>query len=74
MDVAAPSIGFRILEFNLLRNGALADRALPQSLFASDAPDTWMPPSNAAEDLGEGFLLWTQRNVLYDIGLDALDG
>jgi hypothetical protein len=71
---AAPSIGFRILELNLLRGGSLFNRVLTESSFVRDDPATWTAPSASAADVSAGKALWEKRSSLYDPGVDALDG
>ncbi|GAA3965603.1 Ig-like domain-containing protein [Allohahella marinimesophila] len=73
-DAEAPSIGFRIIELNLLENGALYRKVLNENEFAIDDPSFWSPPLNSASAIAKGRDLWRQRNRLTDPWLDALDG
>ncbi|NVJ59386.1 MAG: metallophosphoesterase [Gammaproteobacteria bacterium] len=73
-DAAAPSIGFRILNFNFLKNGNLASKVFSKSDFNYDNPEAWTPPFNSAEEIREGRELWFANNVLYDPLVDAIDG
>jgi len=68
---ASPSIGFRIIELNLVRNG---QNILPAASFAVDDPATWRAPLPAASDIEQGRVLWNARNRLKDPGLDAVNG
>jgi hypothetical protein len=74
LDAQAPSIGFRILELNLLENADLSRKVLNNTDFVMDDPSYWNPPLSAASDIAQGDSLWNQRNKLYDIWLDNLDG
>jgi hypothetical protein len=74
LDGQAPSIGFRILELNLLENADLSRKVLNNTGFVMDDPSYWNPPLSAASDIAQGNSLWNQRNKLYDIWLDGLDG
>jgi hypothetical protein len=69
---AAPSIGFRILEVNLLRNGTT--NVLPSTSFVQDDPASWTPPLTGTTDIASGKTLWSQRNKLKDPGVDAING
>lgn len=71
---AAPSIGFRIIDLNLLRNDSLFERVLSEADFVHDDPTTWAPPRTSSSDIEAGRNLWSRRNSLYDIGVDAIDG
>jgi hypothetical protein len=68
---APPSIGFRIIELNLQRNG---QNILPASTFAHDDPATWRAPLSGASDIEQGRTLWSARHRLTDPGLDAING
>jgi hypothetical protein len=72
VTAAPPSIGFRILELNLLRGGSLSNRVLGG--FTQDDPATWTPPLSSATEIAAGRTLWTKRSSLYDPGVDAIDG
>ncbi len=74
LDAEAPSIGFRIVELNLLRGGDLGSKVLAAAEFVEDDPMSWVPPRNSAADIADGRALWNERNRLYDIGLDNMDG
>ncbi len=67
-----PSIGFRILELNLLRSGQTP--VLPTSSFVDDDPASWSAPYPAAADIEAGRVLWVARNRLTDPGVDAING
>jgi hypothetical protein len=73
-DAEAPSIGFRILELNLLERGSLSRKVLDESNFVIDDPSFWNPPLDSSRDIAQGYTLWNQRNRLYDAWLDNLDG
>jgi hypothetical protein len=68
------SIGFRILEMNLLKNGSLDQKVLSTAAFVQDDPRTWTPPRNTPTDISQGAALWNDRTKLYDGFLDSLDG
>ncbi len=68
------SIGFRILDLNLLRNGVLTDKVLPASTFVQDNPANWTAPRTASTEIDLGRTLWSKKNSLYDPAYDALDG
>ncbi|MFT5717640.1 MAG: hypothetical protein ACI9T7_001836 [Oleiphilaceae bacterium] len=74
LNAEAPSIGFRILELNLLQNGDLSRKVLSDAEFENDDPSNWRAPRDTSSDIAQGFNLWTQRNNLYDIGFDNMDG
>jgi hypothetical protein len=74
VNPAPPSIGFRIIELNLLRGGSLSNRVLADAAFLKDDPTTWTPPSTSATDISAGKALWVKRGSLYDPGVDAMDG
>lgn len=73
-DAMAPSIGFRIIELNLLESGSLSRKVLNDADFTIDNPAYWLPPRSSSADIAEGASLWRQRNKLYDPWLDSLDG
>lgn len=73
-DAVPPSIGFRIIELNLLEHGDLSQKVLPESAFVDDDPAAWAPPRPSAQDIDQGRELWHQRNILYDPWVDYLDG
>ena len=60
------SHGFRVLEFNLLRNGA---GQLPASDFERDDPAAWTAPRPDAADVEAGRDLWRARGVLLESAL-----
>lgn len=74
LDAEAPSIGFRILELNLLESGDLSRKVLSDSLFVDDDPRDWTSPRNSSADIAEGRDLWHARDSLYDPWVDNLDG
>ncbi len=75
LDADALSIGFRILEMNLLKNGSFDQKVLSTSAFIQDDPRTWTAPRNNPTDIEQGAALWNDRNQrLYDGFLDSLDG
>ena len=47
--------GYRILQFNLMRNG---QRVLPNSTFTEDNPADWTPPRPGAGEVQAGKQLW----------------
>jgi mono/diheme cytochrome c family protein len=69
---AAPSIGFRIITLNLMRNGS--ERVLDPSSFVDDNPAMWAPPISGAAAIQAGKVLWNKRNLLVDPGVDAING
>ena len=71
-QAAAPSIGYRILEMNLLRNGST--KVLSSGSFVQDDPATWTPLLPGAADIAAGKALWSKRNRLVDPGVDAVNG
>lgn len=73
-DAEAPSIGFRIIEMNLIENNDLSRKVLSDSQFRDDDPKDWQPPRNTPSDIAKGRELWRKRDALYDIGLDHIDG
>ena len=70
----SPSIGYRIIKFNLVRDQNPDNLVLPATAFADDDPSTWTKPLSSEDDIEQGRILWTKRNHLYDEGLDFLDG
>lgn len=74
VNAEAPSLGFRIIEMNLLKNGDLNQKVWNAANFVLDDPRTWAPPRNTANDIAQGAGLWAKRNALYDSWLDNLDG
>jgi hypothetical protein len=73
-DLQAPSIGFRILELNFLRNGDLNNKVFDESVFSYDDPNDWVAPRESATDISDGYTLWKARDSLYDLSLDIMDG
>lgn len=73
-DAMPPSIGFRILELNLLRKGDVKNKVLGSSAFIADNPASWTPPLSGQSAIDQGEALWKKRNALYDPWLDGLDG
>ncbi len=77
-----PSIGFRIIEVNLLRGTSPDAKVLPSTQFIQDSPTSWSAAqaagtSNAAAlqaAINDGKALWYKNNNLYDPELDQLDG
>lgn len=74
LNAEAPSIGFRIIDLNLLQNGDISRKVLGRSEFVQDDPSYWRSPSDRSSDIAEGARLWSQRNKLYDPWVDNLDG
>jgi hypothetical protein len=72
-DAVPPSIGFRILEMNLLRDGDLKKKVLGSSSFSEDNPLNWKPPLDGQAAIDRGEVLW-KEGQLYDPWLDGLDG
>ncbi len=70
----APSIGYRIVELNLLENGSMNRKVLGNQDFVDDNPRDWEPPRKSATDIARGRELWRKENVLNDPGLDKIDG
>lgn len=73
-DAAPPSIGFRIVDLNLLRGDNPDNGVFSSADFGLDDPGTWDGPLSASSDIARGRELWNQRNLLHDPGLDMLDG
>nr|WP_010130642.1 Ig-like domain-containing protein [Microbulbifer agarilyticus] len=73
-NAEAPSIGFRIIELNLLENGSLSNMILDASNIAYEDPGSWAPPRDTPQEIAEGKALWEARNTLYDPWLDNIDG
>lgn len=73
-SAVAPSIGFRIIEMNLIRGGDLKRTVLPSSTFTQDNPRTWTAPISGDTAVKQGEALWKKRGALYDPGIDLLDG
>lgn len=71
---AAPSIGYRILELNLLRNGSVSQKVFSADKFVRDDPATWTPLRPGAADIEAGKTLWFKRSHLTDPGVDAING
>jgi hypothetical protein len=69
-----PSIGYRIIELNLLQGGDLSRKVLNDQDFILDEPRDWKAPRTASVDIDRGETLWHQRNKLYDISYDLTDG
>lgn len=74
LDAIPPSIGFRIVDFNVLTNGSINNKVLAPERFIQDNPENWVPPLSSASDIEAGRQLWKQRNHLYDPWVDRLDG
>jgi hypothetical protein len=74
LNAEAPSIGFRIIDLNLLQNGDISKKVLGRTEFINDDPSYWRAPSERSADIAEGERLWHQRNKLYDVWVDNLDG
>lgn len=74
VNPAAPSIGFRIIDLNLLQNGDINRKVLPASVFVQDDPSKWLAPRNNSADIAAGGRLWVQRDKLYDVSFDRTDG
>ncbi len=70
----APSIGFRIIDLNLLEFGDMKRKVLTNADLALDDPRQWRAPRNNPTDIAKGSDLWRQRNKLYDISRDLFDG
>ena len=49
------SLGYRILDFNLLRAG---ERVLKEKKFVEEDPSQWQPPLPGAGDIAQGKTLW----------------
>ncbi|WP_144395335.1 Ig-like domain-containing protein [Pleionea sediminis] len=73
-DAENPSIGFRIIDLNLLRNGNLSQKVWSENDFNHDNPADWEAPRSSVSEIAEGASLWRARNRLYDPWLDSLDG
>ncbi len=71
---AAPSMGFRIIDLNLLRSNSTSNRVFAEADLLRDDPATWTGPSTSASEISAGKALWSKRKSLYDPGLDAFDG
>lgn len=73
-DPGSPSIGYRIIKLNLVRDNDPTNLVLEPEDFIDDDPSTWAAPLASAEDFEQGKYLWNKRGHLYDEGLDLLDG
>ena len=73
-DADPHQLGYRIIEMNLLRKGALNNRVLPPGAFVDDDPMLWRPIHPSPADIEEGRRLFTARNSLYDFATDLSDG
>lgn len=73
-ELAAPSIGFRIIALNFLKGESLSSKVLSDSAFVDDNPANWKAPLPGVSDVRAGKSLWEKRDFLYDIGLDMIDG
>ena len=56
------SLGYRILDFNVLRNGA---NVLPDDLFVQDDPADWKAPRTSKKAIAKGKELW-ETHVLVE--------
>jgi hypothetical protein len=65
------SVGFRIVELNVLRQGI---HQLAANRFLMAHPAAWTPPLPGTADVDAGRLLWSRRDALYDPYVDMLDG
>lgn len=74
VNADAGSIGYRIIELNLLENGDLSRQVLSEGDFIEEDPNDWSAPRTSSTDISQGSNLWRQRNRLYDVVLDSLDG
>lgn len=72
-DADLQSLGFRIVDFNLLRGDNPANRVLSGAQIALDNPTQWTAPRSAPADISAGRALWSQRDALYDPWVDSLD-
>jgi sugar phosphate isomerase/epimerase len=70
----APSIGYRIIELNLLENGSMSRMVLSEADFVNDDPRDWESPRKSSSDIALGRELWFKENALNDPGLDKIDG
>ncbi len=68
------SIGFRIIELNLLQNGDPSNKVLSDAEFSEQDPNEWTAPRPSLTDIDRGEVLWHQRNKLYDASYDLTDG
>ncbi|NVJ61920.1 MAG: hypothetical protein HWE27_16130 [Gammaproteobacteria bacterium] len=73
-DAEAPSIGYRIIDVNLIKNNDINQKVLTESDFIFDNPAEWAPPRNSANEIAQGEALWRENNKLYDPWVDGLDG
>ncbi len=63
------SIGYRILEFNVLKG---QQKLLTQASFVQDDPATWSAPRPAASDIAAGKVLWETAPLLDGPGLQPI--
>ena len=69
----APSLGFRIIDLNLIENGDLSRKVLVSGRdLVMDDPTRWTAPRPS--EVQAGAALWNKRNALYDPLVDLLDG
>ncbi len=74
VNAEAPSLGFRIIDLNVIENGDIYRKVLGSAVLVQDDPTLWRAPRNTSTDISQGAALWRQRNRLYDPGLDKVDG
>lgn len=70
----AHSLGFRIIDLNLVENGDINRKVFSSTNLVQDDPTQWRAPRNTSTDISQGAALWKQRNRLYDLALDRADG
>ncbi len=76
------SIGFRIIDVNLLRGTSPGAKVLPSTQFVQDNPASWSAaqaagtsdPTALQAAINQGKTLWYKNNSLYDPALDQFDG
>lgn len=74
LDDRPPSIGFRIIGFDLLSSSDFGDRLLEPQQLEHDDPAAWTaPPGATPQDVTAGHDLWYATDSLYDPFVDELD-
>jgi len=73
VDSRPPSMGFRILELNLIENSDPSRSVLSELAFVDDDPADWEPPLSDPSDIDQGQDLWNQRDILHDPWLESVN-
>ncbi len=73
-DAIPPSIGYRIVDFNVLADGSIDNKLLSSSQIQLENPSLWLPPFDDEMAIEEGRQLWNAKDILHDPWVDRLDG